>query len=131
MAFLAPLDNLMWDRRLLEELFDFYYRWEVYTPPSKREYGYYVLPVLYGDRFVARFEPVRQKKSGSLTIKNWWWESGANLTGEMCTALEESLERFSIYLNISQISFNGQTFSLAEIGSVVAHLADLPPRSEK
>jgi uncharacterized protein YcaQ len=131
MAFLAPLDNLMWDRRLLEELFDFNYRWEVYTPPSKREYGYYVLPVLYGDRFVARFEPVRQKKSGSLTIKNWWWESGANLTGEMCTALEESLERFSIYLNISQISFNGQTFSLAEIGSVVAHLADLPPRSEK
>ena len=131
MAFLAPLDNLMWDRQILEDLFGFYYRWEVYTPPSKREYGYYVLPVLYGDRFVARFEPVRQKKNGSLTIKNWWWEPGINPTVEMCTALGESLERFSFYLNISQICFNGQTFSLAEIGNVAAHLAALPSRSEE
>jgi uncharacterized protein YcaQ len=131
MAFLAPLDNLMWDRRLLDDLFGFYYRWEVYTPPAKREYGYYVLPVLYGDRFVARFEPVRQKKNCSLTIKNWWWEPSANPTEEIVTALVESLERFSTYLKVSQMCFNGQTFSLADIGSVVAQLATLPPRSEK
>ena len=36
--------------------------------------GYYVLPILYGDRFVARFEPGRDKKSGALVIKQWWWE---------------------------------------------------------
>ena len=130
-AFLAPLDNLMWDRRLLEDLFGFYYRWEVYTPPSKRAYGYYVLPVLYGDQFVARFEPVRQKKSGSLTLKNWWWEPATNPTVEMCTALVEALVRFSIYLNVSQICYNGQTYNQAEIERVVAQLATLAPRSEQ
>ena len=130
MAFIAPLDNLMWDRRLLDDLFGFYYRWEVYTPQAKREYGYYVLPVLYGDRFVARFEPIRSKKNGLLTIKNWWWEPGVTPTAEMVTALEESVKRFSIFLNVSQISFNGQTVSLAEIGRVVTEVAAIPPRSE-
>ena len=74
---IAPLDNLMWDRRLIEELFGFAYRWEVYTPPAKRKYGYYVLPVLYGDRFVARCEPVMHRKTGCLEIKGWWWEDKA------------------------------------------------------
>ena len=60
--FIAPLDNLLWDRKMLEMLFGFSYRWEVYTPVAKRKFGYYVLPVLYNDRFVARFEaePVRE-----------------------------------------------------------------------
>ena len=70
---LAPLDNLLWDRRLVQELFGFDYRWEVYKPVHERKYGYYVLPVLHGDRFVARFEPGRDKRSGALLIKNWWW----------------------------------------------------------
>ena len=72
----APLDNLLWDRRFVEELFGFYYIWEVYKPVAERRYGYYVLPILYGDRFVARFEPGRDKKNGALIIKKWWWESG-------------------------------------------------------
>jgi len=118
MAFIAPLDNLVWDRRLLEELFGFYYRWEVYTPQAKREYGYYVLPVLYGDRFVARFEPVRSKKNGMLTIKNWWWEPGVTFTEDMVTAIKECLEYFSTYLNVSQINFNGQTVNSAEIAKI-------------
>ena len=46
-ALIAPLDNLMWDRNLIEMLFDFSYSWEVYLPVAKRQYGYYVLPVLY------------------------------------------------------------------------------------
>ena len=49
-ALIAPLDNLMWDLNLVEKLFDFQYAWEVYKPAGKRDYGYYVLPVLYGDR---------------------------------------------------------------------------------
>jgi len=118
MAFIAPLDNLVWDRRLLEELFGFYYRWEVYTHQAKREYGYYVLPVLYGDRFVARFEPVRSKKNGMLTIKNWWWEPGVTFTEDMVTAIKECLEYFSTYLNVSQINFNGQTVNSAEIAKI-------------
>jgi uncharacterized protein YcaQ len=55
MRFLAPLDNLMWDRDLIEKLFDFKYTWEVYVPKAKRKYGYYVLPILYGDEIIGRF----------------------------------------------------------------------------
>jgi uncharacterized protein len=56
-AFLAPLDPFMWDRRLVQDLFGFEYRWEVYTPVAKRKHGYYVLPVLFGDALVGRIEP--------------------------------------------------------------------------
>ncbi|NCU33166.1 MAG: winged helix DNA-binding domain-containing protein, partial [Candidatus Moranbacteria bacterium] len=73
-SFLAPLDNLLWDRKLIKEIFDFEYVWEVYKPVSQRQYGYYVLPVLFGNDFVARFEPVRNRKNSTLEIKNWWWE---------------------------------------------------------
>jgi len=129
MAFIAPLDNLMWDRRLLEALFGFYYRWEVYTPPARREYGYYVIPVLFSDRFVARFEPIRNKKNGMLTIKNWWWEPGVAPTDEIITALRECLDCFCAYLNVSQINFNGRTAGLAETGRLATQLATLPPWS--
>lgn len=45
-SFIAPLDNLLWDRKLIKEIFGFEYIWEVYKPVSERRYGYYVLPVL-------------------------------------------------------------------------------------
>jgi uncharacterized protein YcaQ len=131
MAFIAPLDNLMWDRRLLEALFGFYYRWEVYTPQARREYGYYVIPVLYGDRFVARFEPVRNKKNGTLTIKNWWWEPGVSPTDEMLAALKECFDHLFTYLNITQITLDGRTVDLAESGMLATQLAAIPPRSEQ
>ncbi|MBQ3686408.1 MAG: YcaQ family DNA glycosylase, partial [Treponema sp.] len=67
--FIAPLDNLIWDRGMTEELFHFSYTWEVYTPVAKRKYGYYVLPVLYKNRFVARFEPEPNKGKAPLQIK--------------------------------------------------------------
>jgi len=54
---------MMWDRELVKELFSFEYRWEVYKPVTEREYGYYVLPVLYGDSFIACFELGREKKA--------------------------------------------------------------------
>jgi uncharacterized protein YcaQ len=99
-AFIAPLDNLVWERSLLETLFGFDYRWEVYVPPTKRKYGYYVLPVLYGDRFVARIEPARQKNSGFLTVKNWWWEPDVVPDDAMRTAIRECFERFCAFLSI-------------------------------
>lgn len=74
--FLAPLDNLLWDRELVEAIFGIRYRWEVYTPAAKREYGYYVLPILCGSRFVGRFEPVLDRKTNTLEIKNVWYEDG-------------------------------------------------------
>ncbi|HMM21222.1 MAG TPA: crosslink repair DNA glycosylase YcaQ family protein [Selenomonadales bacterium] len=93
-AVLAPLDNLLWDRRLIKELFDFDYRWEVYKPAGDREFGYYVLPVLYGDRLIARFEPGRDKKGGMLIIKNWWWEPGVKPTARLRAALGRCFTKF-------------------------------------
>jgi uncharacterized protein YcaQ len=75
-AFLAPLDPFVWDRDLLRRLWDFDYIWEVYVPAKKRRWGYYVLPLLYGDRFVGRIEPRIDRATGTLRILGLWWEGG-------------------------------------------------------
>jgi hypothetical protein len=75
-AFLAPLDPLMWDRDLARRLFGFDYVWEVYVPEAKRRWGYYVLPVLYGDRLVGRIEPRIDRRTGTLRVLGLWWEDG-------------------------------------------------------
>jgi uncharacterized protein len=105
-AVIAPLDNLLWDRELIRTLFGFSYTWEVYKPVSYREYGYYVLPVLYGDRFIARFEPGRDKQSGALIIKNWWWELGVNPDQAMSDALRKCFEDFLSYLGVTKIKID-------------------------
>lgn len=104
-AALAPLDNLLWDRELIRQLFGFQYRWEVYKPVSEREYGYYVLPLLYGDRFIARFEPVMDKKTGMLNIINWWWEPGEELTDRMVPVLANALTALSRCTGAKDIRF--------------------------
>ncbi len=75
-VFLAPLDPLAWDRDLLRSLWSFDYTWEVYVPERKRKFGYYVLPLLFGDRFVGRIEPRIDRKTGTLRILGLWWEAG-------------------------------------------------------
>ncbi len=75
-AFLAPLDPLVWDRDLLRSLFDFDYVWEVYVPAAKRRWGYYVLPILFGDRLVGRIEPRIERATGALRILGLWWQDG-------------------------------------------------------
>jgi len=75
-AFLAPLDPLAWDRDLLRSLFGFDYTWEVYVPALRRRWGYYVLPLLFGDRLVGRIEPRVERASASLHVVELWWESG-------------------------------------------------------
>jgi len=75
-AFLAPLDPLVWDRELLRQLYDFDYVWEVYVPEKKRRWGYYVLPILFGDRLVGRLEPRIDRKAGALRILDFWWQDG-------------------------------------------------------
>lgn len=98
--FLAPLDNLLWDREMTNRIFKFNYRWEVYTPVNKRKYGYYVLPVLYGTQLVARFEPVKRKKDEPFTIQNWWWEPGIIVTDEMLRQIHHSIKDFARYLSV-------------------------------
>ncbi len=75
-AFLAPLDPFCWDRELLRRLFDFDYVWEVYVPAAKRRWGYYVLPILFGDRLVGRIEPRIERRAGTLKVIDIWWEAG-------------------------------------------------------
>lgn len=97
-SILAPLDNMLWDRALIKELFDFEYRWEVYKPAAERKYGYYVLPVLYDDKIVARFEPAKQRKNDPFSIQNWWWEEGISVNEPMQSSLMECFERFAAFL---------------------------------
>ncbi len=99
--FIAPLDNLMWDRRLIKDVFDFEYVWEVYKPVAQRKFGYYVLPVLRGDTFIGRVEPEHVKDSRELNIKNWWWEDGIEVTEELVKSVMEAFESFSNYLGVS------------------------------
>ena len=62
-----------------------------------------MLPILYGDRFIARFEPVRDKKSGVLTIRNWWWEEGIRPSRQMQTELQRCVRRFMRFLDASSL----------------------------
>jgi uncharacterized protein len=75
-SFIAPLDPLLWDRAALGPLYDFDYRWEVYTPAAKRRWGYYVLPILFGDRLVGRIEPRIDRKAKAVRILGLTWEAG-------------------------------------------------------
>jgi uncharacterized protein YcaQ len=103
-ALIAPLDNLMWDANLVQMLFDFQYTWEVYKPAEKRDYGYYVLPVLYGDRFVARIDPQYDRAARVFTVKNWWWEKGVDKSDEaMLAAIGKCLADFAKYLVANEI----------------------------
>jgi uncharacterized protein YcaQ len=103
-ALIAPLDNLMWDGSLVATLFGFRYAWEVYKPPAQRQYGYYVLPVLYGDRFVARVDPAFDRAGRVLTVTSWWWEKGVDKKDEaMLAAIGECLTAFGRYLDAREI----------------------------
>ena len=95
--FIAPLDNLMWDRKLIQALFGFDYKWEIYTPADKRRFGHYVLPVIYGDRFIARIEASADTKTHTLLVKNIWFEPDVKRTTRMDEAIDSAIRRFSLF----------------------------------
>jgi hypothetical protein len=75
-ALLPPFDPLIWDRRLLADVFEFDYVWDLFFPPEKRRFGWYVLPVLFRDRFVGRIEPKIGRDGGPVLVIGFWWEEG-------------------------------------------------------
>jgi hypothetical protein len=75
-AFLPPFDALVWDRKLLASLFGFDYVWDLFHPPAKRRFGWYVLPILFTDRFVGRIEPKIDREGKRVELLGLWWEEG-------------------------------------------------------
>jgi uncharacterized protein len=75
-AFLPPFDPLIWDRRLLASLFNFHYVWELFVPPAKRRWGWYVLPIVFRDSFVGRIEPRIDRTEARVQVLDVWWEGG-------------------------------------------------------
>ena len=103
MSFLAPLDPLLWDKALIFALWDFRYSWEIYTPADRRKYGYYTLPILYGDRFVGRIEAVADRKESALLVKGIWWEQGIRQTKALNSAMDRTLKNFAKFNDCSTI----------------------------
>ena len=105
MEFLAPLDPLLWDKTLIAALWGFRYSWEIYTPASKRQYGYYTLPVLWGIDFIGRIEAASDQKNKTLCVKNFWLEPGARQTKKLQLALERTLLRFAVFNDCTTVEF--------------------------
>ena len=97
LEFLAPLDPMMWDRKLIEALWDYQYSWEIYTPVAKRKYGYYVLPMLCGDRFIGRIEPKADRKTKALTVRNVWFEPGVRQTKKLSGLIDKAVQRLATF----------------------------------
>jgi len=103
-VFIAPLDPFMWDRKMIAHLFGFDYVWEIYVPEAKRRWGYYVLPVLFGDALVARAEFLCRE--GVLALRRWHFEPGE--PGPMFfSELERSLGEFMKYCSATRIVVEG------------------------
>ena len=91
---LSPFDRLVHDRDRAEALFDFHYRLEMYVPKAKREYGYYVLPLLVGDRLVGRAEPVFDRKTNTLRLLGAWGDT---------SRLPEALDELAKFLGAATV----------------------------
>ena len=99
-AFLSPFDPLVWDRALLGSLFEFDYVWELFHPPAKRRWGWYVLPILFGDRFVGRIEPRVDRSNGAVHVLGLWWE-GSFAPGKVKGFVESMREALRAYLTFA------------------------------
>jgi uncharacterized protein YcaQ len=75
-ALISPFDSLLWDTKLLASLFDFEHVWEGFFKADTRRWGYYVLPIVFGDRFVGRIEPRIERDDNVVQILGLWWEDG-------------------------------------------------------
>ena len=96
-ALIAPLDPFLWDKKLIRRLFGFDYTWEIYTPETKRKFGAYVLPLLYGEGFAGRAEVVNDRKNHTLVIRNIWYEPSFQKTKAFASASKKCMKRFAVF----------------------------------
>lgn len=102
---LSPFDPALRDRDRAEFLFGFRYRIEVFVPEARRQYGYYVCPVLQGDRLVGRIDAKAQRDADTLRLRAFWPEAGVRLTKARLTALEAELHRLARLCGCSRVDY--------------------------
>lgn len=105
-AVLSPFDPVVWDRRRAEELFDFRYRLECYTPAPKRQYGYFVLPLLHRGRLVGRMDSKLHRKTGVLEIFALYLEEGVRVSAGLEQGLRQALNDFARWQGATRITIN-------------------------
>jgi uncharacterized protein YcaQ len=103
-TFLSPFDRLIHDRDRTESLWDFFYRLEMYVPKAKRVHGYYVLPILRGDRLIGRIEPVLDRKAGVLRVNGVFAEPGAQASA--APGIAGAARRLAKWLGASEVSYS-------------------------
>jgi uncharacterized protein YcaQ len=102
---LSPFDPLIRDRNRTERLFGFFYRIEVFVPEPKRQYGYYVFPLLEGDRLVGRIDMKADRKAGTLDVKRFWWEPKVRASAGRLEKLEAELARLAKFSGVEAVRY--------------------------
>jgi uncharacterized protein len=97
-TFLSPFDPLIRDRKRNNAFWSFDFKIEIYVPKEKRQYGYFVLPILHGDDLVGRIDPVFDRKTGVLEVQGVWWEEGKKEV-----PLEKPLARLAAFVGAESI----------------------------
>jgi uncharacterized protein YcaQ len=105
---LSPFDNLICDRDRTEQLFDFHFRIEIYVPKAKREYGYYVMPILYGDRIIGRIDPKLDRKAKKLVVNNVYVEQTAPMNRETGLEVAGAIGDLAVFLGARDIDYTGE-----------------------
>jgi len=106
-AFIAPFDSLLWDTALLSNLFAFDYVWEGFFPPAKRRWGYYVLPIVFRDRFVGRIEPRIDRNEARVDLLDVWWEDGfaPRRVDGFVDAMRDALRAYLVFAGAARLAW--------------------------
>jgi uncharacterized protein len=106
-ALLPPFDAVVWDRKFLAAVFDFDYVWELFFPPAKRRWGWYVLPILFRDRFVGRIEPRIDPENATVTVLDLWWEKdfAPRRVEGFVPAMREALDAYLAFARATRLEW--------------------------